>query len=131
MQMLATGVSFKTCPVSVREKISFSENELEKSLLKLSFYEGINEVVILSTCNRTEFFIITSDLDQTKSSLIKFLEKEKNIDFRSIEEHFYTYYNKFAAEHLYRVVSGIDSLVLGEGEILCQVKTAFAKAMET
>jgi glutamyl-tRNA reductase len=130
MQMLTTGVSFKTSPVSVRETVSFSESELEKALLKLSFYEGINELVILSTCNRTEFYIITSDLDLAKDSLIKFLEKEKNIDFHSIEDNFYTYYNKFAAEHLYHVVSGIDSLILGEGEILCQVKNAFTRAME-
>jgi glutamyl-tRNA reductase len=130
MQMLTMGVSYKATPVSVREKVAFSENELEKALLKLSFYEGINEVVILSTCNRTEFYIITSDLDLAHDSLVKFLETEKNIDFQSIGENFYTYYNKFAAEHLYRVVSGIDSLVLGEGEILFQVKNAFAKAME-
>lgn len=130
MQMLATGISFKTAPVNVREAVSFSGSDLSDSLLKLSFYEGINELVILSTCNRTEFYIITSDLDLAKASIIKFLEKEKKVNFSDLSPYFYNYYNKFAAEHLYRVVSGVDSLILGEGEILYQLKDAFSKAME-
>jgi glutamyl-tRNA reductase len=130
MQMLALGLNHKTTPVNVRGTIAFSESDIEKTLLKLSFYEGIGELIILSTCNRTEFYVITPDLEIANNSIIKFIEKEKNINYSEIKHCFYTYYNKFAAEHLYRVTSGIDSLILGEGEILSQVKNAFSKAME-
>lgn len=130
MQMLAIGLNHKTTPVNVRESVAFSESELSKALLKLSFYEGIGEIILLSTCNRTEFYVITPDLEIAQQSIIKFLEKEKNINYQNIKEYFYTYYNKFAAEHLYRVTGGIDSLIIGEGEILAQVKNAFSKAME-
>lgn len=130
MQMLALGLNHKTTPVNVRELLTFSGNEIDKSLLKLSFYEGIGELIILSTCNRTEFYVITPDLEIAEKSIIRFLEKEKNIDYSQIKEYFYTYYNKFAAEHLYRVTGGIDSLIIGEGEILSQVKNAYTKAME-
>ncbi|MBC7473232.1 MAG: glutamyl-tRNA reductase [Candidatus Sericytochromatia bacterium] len=130
MQMLVTGLSFKTAAVGIREAVSFSESDLSESLLKLSFYEAINEVVILSTCNRTEFYVITNDLDIAQKSIISFIEKEKKINFAQLESCFYNYYNKFAAEHLYRVISGIDSLIVGEGEILSQMKNAYAKAHE-
>lgn len=130
MQMLAMGINFKTAPVSIRESVSFAENELSQALLKLSFYEGIGEVILVSTCNRTEFYVITPDLEIAQNSIARFLEKEKNVSYYSLREHFYIYYNKFAAEHLYRVTGGIDSLILGEGEILAQIKHAFSRAME-
>ncbi len=130
MQMLAMGINFKTAPVGIRESVSFSESDLSQTLLKLSFYEGIGELILVSTCNRTEFYVITQDLEIAQNSIIKFLEKEKLINYSEIKEHFYIYYNKFAAEHLYRVSCSIDSLILGESEILSQVKNAFSKAME-
>jgi glutamyl-tRNA reductase len=130
MQMMITGMSFKTSPVSVREKISFSEAELKYKLIELASFKAIREVLILSTCNRTEFYIITDDLDQAKESLFQFLKEEKNINIEELEPYFYTYYNKFAAEHLYRVTAGIESLILGEGEILSQIKDAFYKALD-
>ena len=125
--MLLIGLSFKNASINIREKVSFSQNEIENVLFKLKCYDEIKEIVILSTCNRTEFYIITDELEKTRNFLITFIEKEKNINFNSIQDSFYTYYNKFAAEHLYRVVSGIESLVLGEGEILRQVKDSFNK----
>ena len=128
--MLAMGINFKTAPVSIRESVSFAENELSQALLKLSFYEGIGEVILVSTCNRTEFYVITPDLEIAQNSIARFLEKEKNVSYYSLREHFYIYYNKFAAEHLYRVTGGIDSLILGEGEILAQIKHSFSRAME-
>ena len=130
MQMLLIGLSFKNASINIREKVSFSQNEIENVLFKLKCYDEIKEIVILSTCNRTEFYIITDELEKTRNFLITFIEKEKNINFNSIQDSFYTYYNKFAAEHLYRVVSGIESLVLGEGEILRQVKDSFNKSFE-
>lgn len=130
MQMMITGMSFKTSPVSVREKISFNEEELKYKLIEFASFKAIKEVVILSTCNRTEFYIITDDLDQAKKSLFQFLQEEKNINIDELEPYFYTYYNKFAAEHLYRVTSGIESLILGEGEILSQIKHSFYKALD-
>lgn len=130
MQMLLIGTSYKTSPVNIREKISISKNDLDNTLHRLSFYNAINEVVILSTCNRTEFYIATFDLDQATKSLIQFLEDEKNINFKDFANYFYIYYNKFAAEHLYKVTCGIESLVLGETEILSQVKDAFFIAKE-
>ena len=131
MQMMVTGMSYKTSPVNVREKLAFSEKDLREKLQYILAFDVINEVVVLSTCNRVEFYVITKDLDKAKEVLVDFIEKEKNLNFTEIEEYFYTYYNKFAAEHLYRVASGIDSIVLGEGEILAQLKNAFQIALES
>ncbi|MEK7431952.1 MAG: glutamyl-tRNA reductase, partial [Cyanobacteriota bacterium] len=96
MQMLLIGLSFKNASINIREKVSFSQNEIENVLFKLKCYDEIKEIVILSTCNRTEFYIITDELEKTRNFLITFIEKEKNINFNSIQDSFYTYYNKFA-----------------------------------
>ncbi|GIW21197.1 MAG: glutamyl-tRNA reductase [Candidatus Sericytochromatia bacterium] len=128
MQMIATGISFKNSPLYLREKISFSEIELKKAIVKLSLEDSVKEIVILSTCNRTEFYIIADNLSLAYETLIDFICNEKNLDKKQLEEYFYIFYNKFAAEHLYKVASGIDSLVFGETEILSQVKKAFITA---
>lgn len=128
MQMIATGISFKNSPLHIREKIAFSDIDLKKAIIKLSLEDNIKEIVILSTCNRTEFYVITEDLSSAYNTIIEFICNEKNLDKKEIEEYFYIFYNKFAAEHLYKVSSGIDSLVFGENEILSQVKKAFITA---
>ena len=130
MQMLLIGTDYKISPVNIREQISISKSDLDKALCKLSSYDGINEIVILSTCNRTEFYIASFDLDQALKSFEKFLKDEKDIHFKDFSNYFYIYYNRFAAEHLYRVTCGIESLVLGETEILSQVKHSFFTAKE-
>ncbi|MFN8673574.1 MAG: glutamyl-tRNA reductase [Candidatus Sericytochromatia bacterium] len=128
--MIATGISYKTAPVEIREKIAFNEVNLKEALKKLYSYDSILELAIVSTCNRTEFYIITNDTNTALNDLANFIEKEKEIDFDDINSYFYTYYNKFASEHLYNVTSGIDSVIIGEGEILSQVKTSFQIALE-
>lgn len=130
MQMIATGISYKTAPVEMREKIAFSESELSQALKKLYSYESIIEVIVLSTCNRTEFYIISKDIKTSLENLSEFITKEKGIDSKKFEEFFYVYYNKFASEHLYKVASGIESVIIGEGEVLAQVKNAFQIAMQ-
>ncbi|MEK7434665.1 MAG: glutamyl-tRNA reductase [Cyanobacteriota bacterium] len=129
MHMLATGMSYKTSPVEIREKIAFGELETESAIKKLYSYDSIVELVMLSTCNRTEFYIITNDIDKAFDDLADFIKTEKNIDYDDIKSYFYTHHNKSAAEHLYNVSGGIDSVIIGEGEILSQVKSAFHTAL--
>lgn len=130
MQMIATGISYKTAPVEMREKIAFNESEMSQALKKLYSYDSIIEVVLLSTCNRTEFYIISNDIKTSLEDLEDFITKEKGIESKHFEEFFYIYYNKFASEHLYKVASGIESVIIGEGEVLAQVKNAFQVAMQ-
>jgi len=128
MQMIATGINFKNSPLHVREKLAFSDSDIKKSIIKLSLEEDIKEIVILSTCNRTEFYVITENLSSAYNTLIEFICNEKKLNRKEIEEYFYIFYNKFAAEHLYKVSSGIDSLIFGESEILHQVKKSLTIA---
>jgi len=86
MQMIATGISFKNSPLHIREKISFSESDLKKAIIKLSLEENIKEIVILSTCNRTEFYVITEDLSEAYKTIINFISNEKNLDKKQVEQ---------------------------------------------
>ena len=79
MQMMVTGMSYKTSPVNVREKLAFSEKDLREKLQYILAFDVINEVVVLSTCNRVEFYVMTKDLDKAKEVLVDFIENEKKL----------------------------------------------------
>lgn len=127
MQLLTTGVSYKTAPLGVREQLSFNEKEAVEALPRLMTRAGILEALILSTCNRFEIYALVDDLEEGQQAIFRFIEQEKHA--ASFTEHCYTYYNKMAVQHLYRVAAGLESMVIGEGEILGQVKRSIANAM--
>ena len=129
MQLLTLGLNHRTAPVDVRERVSFSREELRSGLMNLGEYDGLSGLVILSTCNRTELYASVDESAAGAQALRQFLnDLAQGGD--DLDEYLYTYTDDEAIRHLFRVSSSLDSLVLGEGQILSQVKEAYAIARE-
>ena len=121
------GINYKSSPIKVRERFSFLAPELDTALN--SFNEQIGPTVILSTCNRTEFYI-SSNLapGELTRKVYRIITSLKGLDENLIAEHATYFYSSKAVEHLFRVTSGLESMIVGEGQILNQVKTAYRQA---
>ncbi|RKX73233.1 MAG: glutamyl-tRNA reductase, partial [Spirochaetes bacterium] len=119
-----TGINHKSAPVEVREKLSFNEEEIVLFLERLTSETGVKEAVLLSTCNRTEVCFNLPGDDHNAEKIVKALLASKNIDLE-IKKYFYFYYDSHAVKHLLEVSAGLDSMVLGENQILGQVKDAY------
>ncbi|MDI6689336.1 MAG: glutamyl-tRNA reductase [Actinomycetota bacterium] len=130
MHIIVMGLSHKTAPVEIREKLTFPESKLEESLQCLLKYDHISEGVILSTCNRTEIYAVSDDPDRGKEDLIKFLSQYHNLDPKKFRNHLYFRHSIDVIHHLFEVVTSLDSMVVGEAQILGQVKGAYAHAFE-
>jgi glutamyl-tRNA reductase len=130
MHVQVLGLNHKTAPLSVREKFAFSREELGKALSDLKKRRFINECLILSTCNRVEFYISSENIEGAKATIKDFLFSFKNVDISGLEGSFYSYENISSIEHLFQVVTGLDSLVLGETQIFSQVKEAYEIALK-
>ena len=128
MKLLITGVSHKTAPVAVRECLAFREEALPSALENLKAREGVSEAVILSTCNRVEITVTTDDGADPQAIVDAFLAEQKAIDAESIEPHLYRHEGREAIHHLFRVAASLDSMVVGEPQILGQLKAAYAAA---
>jgi glutamyl-tRNA reductase len=129
MQLVVLGLNHKTAPVDIRECFSFSDEEVHKALKYLYEYDDIRECVLLSTCNRTEMYAVVDDADDALPTMQRFFER---ISARSIDmkEYIFYYREVDCIEHLFRVSASLDSLVLGEGQILSQVKKAYSVARD-
>ena len=123
------GLNFRTSPVAVRERFWISEPRRASALYHLVRAEGIDEVMILATCNRTEFILWTSDLPCAADSVLRFLTQEYELKLREWS-HFYRLMDDLALTHLFRVASSLDSMVLGEPEIVVQLNRAWIQAKE-
>ena len=119
------GASHKTCPVALRDRLGFSGNLLDKGLSSLGMLPGLSEVVILSTCNRTEIYAATLYPDALRDTLINWWAEFAHMDAAELVPHCFYLTHIEAISHLYTVVSSLDSLVLGETQIMGQVKEAF------
>ncbi|MBL1175088.1 glutamyl-tRNA reductase [Pantanalinema sp. GBBB05] len=122
MNIVIVGLSHKTAPVEVREKLSIPETQCEKAIAQLCAYPHIEEVAILSTCNRLEIYIVTSETEQGIREVIQFLSDHSKLPIASLRPYLFMLLHQDAVMHLMRVAAGLDSLVLGEGQILAQVK---------
>ena len=123
------GLNFRTSPVAVRERFWISEPRRNEALHQLVRSEGIEEVIVLATCNRTEFILWASDVPTAANSVLRFLTQEYQL--RLCEwSHFYRLMDDVALTHIFRVSSSLDSMVLGEPEITGQVKQAWAQAQQ-
>ncbi len=123
------GLNFRTSPVAVRERFWISEPRRDEALHQLVRAEGVEEVIVLATCNRTEFILWASDVPAAANSVLRFLTQEYQL--RLCEwSHFYRLMDDLALTHIFRVCSSLDSMVLGEPEITGQVKQAWARAQE-
>lgn len=130
MHLLVLGLNHKTAPVNIREKFAFSGETVIPALKVLHQYPTIEENVILSTCNRLEIWTVASDREQGQKDMISFLQSFQAVRLKEeeIEQYFYFYSGEEAVLHLFRVASGLDSLVLGEGQILGQLKEVYEDA---
>lgn len=128
MSIAIVGINHKTAPVALREKIAFSPDSIDRALYNLNQHPLLNGCVILSTCNRTEIYVgydHLADLPRIKVSVEQWLSQYHHIQLSDYQESLYWYDSKDAVEHLMKVASGIDSMILGEPQILGQVKQAY------
>ena len=130
MNILVVGLSHKTAPVEIREKVAFAPTAMERPLQELVALPAVIEGLIVSTCNRVELYATSRDPDAAASQLRRYLATFHNLAPEQIEEHLYEYQGEEAIRHLFRVASSLDSMVIGEPQILGQIKTAYGYAAE-
>ncbi|NMR25113.1 glutamyl-tRNA reductase [Pseudoalteromonas sp. NEC-BIFX-2020_002] len=126
MTIVALGINHKTASVELREKVAFSPEQLSEALQQLSDHEQFNEAVIVSTCNRTEIYC--SLAQQNSQTLLQWLASFHGLDEQELSDNIYCHEDQDAINHLMRVSCGLDSLVLGEPQILGQIKQAYNSA---
>lgn len=122
MNIAVVGLSHKTAPVEIREKLSIPEPQTESAIAQLTSYPHIDEVAILSTCNRLEIYIVAAETDHGIREVTQFLSEHSKLPVQSLRQHLFVLLHEDAVMHVMRVAAGLDSLVLGEGQILAQVK---------
>ncbi len=124
--LMVVGLNHHATPVELREQFVFSDDALDGALARLVDTETIREGAILSTCNRVEIIARTPNLDTANEKIRNFLAAEKQVTRSHFEDYLYTHVNRDAVRHLFRVASSLDSLVVGEPQILGQMKDAYA-----
>ena len=129
MSLLAFGINHKTAPVDIREKVAFDPQRLPDALRELVSRASVNEAAILSTCNRTELYCETEDGHEIEDVLAWFCEYH-HLNLDEIRPYVYAHPDSSAVHQIMRVASGLDSLILGEPQILGQMKDAFSAATE-
>ncbi|MFQ6372178.1 glutamyl-tRNA reductase [Shewanella sp. YIC-542] len=127
MSLVAIGINHKTATVDLREKVAFAPDKIHEAMRSLAQETASGEAVIVSTCNRTELYCNTQNVAQ----VVTWLEQYHSLSHDEVSPCLYEFEGQKAVQHLMRVASGLDSLVLGEPQILGQVKQAFAKAKES
>ncbi|MFM2304636.1 MAG: hypothetical protein RLZZ135_2048 [Cyanobacteriota bacterium] len=124
MNIAVIGLSHKTAPVEIREKLSVPDTQMEAAIQNLCDRTHIQEATILSTCNRLEIYIVSPTIDRGVQEVIQFLAEFGKLSLVDLKQHLFMLLHEDAVMHLMRVAGGLDSLVLGEGQILAQVKQA-------
>lgn len=128
-ELLALGVSHKTAPLDLRERLALTEGRAVGALAELTAAGGIHEAAAISTCNRTELYLIVSDPVEAESTALGVLTRQADIRPTELLSHLYSLRASEAARHLLQVTAGLDSMILGEAEIQGQVKRAYELAM--
>ena len=126
MPLLTLGLSHHLAPLAVRERVAFAEADLPEALTRLRGLPGVNESAILSTCNRTEIMAMTGDADERV--LIEWLRRERQLPEGQIEKYLYVHRDHGSILHNLRVASGLDSMIVGEPQILGQIKQTYVQA---
>ena len=130
MHIVIVGLSHKTAPVEIREKLAFAPTAMERPLRQMLELSTITEGLIISTCNRVELCAVTKEPDAAIAELRRFLAEYHEVSPEEINENLFDYQGEEAIRHLFRVSSSLDSMVLGEPQILGQIKTAYGYAAE-
>jgi len=121
------GMNHRSAPLAVRERVAFPEQEIEAAVARLRGVTGVEEALLLSTCNRTELIVSARDVD-AGGILAGFLQGERPVTMDEVERHCYMHRDHEAVRHVFRLTSSLDSMVIGEAQILGQVKEAYAAA---
>jgi glutamyl-tRNA reductase len=124
------GLSHRTAPVEVREKMALPAPSIPTALTELNLQEGVKESLILSTCNRVELALALDDSASLNDALSQFLEKQSSLKLSTVDQYLYKLEGRDAVRHLFRVASSLDSMVVGEPQILGQLKDAYSLAKE-
>jgi glutamyl-tRNA reductase len=128
VQILLTGINHTSAPLEIREKVSFSREQLSRALPTLK--QSVGEGVIVSTCNRTEIYTTVENSGKAARQIRAFLSDFHHIDAETLTPHMYSRVDHAAVHHLFRVSSGLDSMILGESQILGQIRNALTAASE-
>ncbi len=126
MSLLSLGINHQTAPVDIREKVAFAPDQMGKALVELQELAAVNETVIVSTCNRTEIYCDTSA--DSSDAISHWLSNYHGMNPELLSPYMYKYADQEVVRHLFRVASGLDSMVLGEPQILGQLKQSFDQA---
>ena len=130
MHLFLLGVSHRTAPVELREKLDFSSRDVGAAVEALATRSSAAESVVLSTCNRSEIYVASESLGAAHDEIVEFLCDYHQLPPDSFTAHLFSFSEAEVASHLFRVAAGLDSLVVGEPQILGQVKDAFQTALE-
>ncbi len=130
MELLVTGISHKRTPLDIRERVYFDENNLQTPVLELFGRNSIEEAVLFSTCNRVELYARAEEFETACQSIMEFFSQYHEVPLSILKEHCYAMKTKEAVRHAFRVSSALDSMVIGEPQILGQVKAAYRTALE-
>ncbi|MDV7353102.1 glutamyl-tRNA reductase [Rhodococcus oxybenzonivorans] len=128
MSVLLVGVSHRTAPVPVLERVAVTETDRPKLTDKLLASTHISEAMIVSTCNRVEIYAVVDAFHGALTEVGELLADHSGLDLTDLHRHAYVRYSEAAAEHLFAVASGLDSMVIGEQQILGQIRTAYASS---
>ncbi|PZE19954.1 glutamyl-tRNA reductase [Paenibacillus xerothermodurans] len=131
MHIVVAGLNYRTAPVAIREKFTFAEQDLTQALIKLKETKSVMECVIVGTCNRTELYVVVDRENLCDNYLRGYIENWFGVPREQFSKHLYIYENERAIDHLFHVASGLDSMVIGETQILGQVKDALELAQQT
>jgi glutamyl-tRNA reductase len=130
MHTLVIGINYKTAPVEIRERLSFNEADLADAIKKLNTKKSILENIIVSTCNRTEIYAVVDQLHTGRYYIKEFLSEWFGLEQKEFSPFLFVYEDDGAVDHLFNVTCGLNSMVLGETQILGQVRTSFMLAQQ-
>ncbi|TMK97121.1 MAG: glutamyl-tRNA reductase [Actinobacteria bacterium] len=129
-ELVALGVSHKTAPVALRERLAFTDSQAREFTQRVTATPEVREVVVISTCNRTEVYLVVGDPVRAEADVLGLLARRASIRLTELADVIYSPRNCDAARQLYRVTAGLDSMIVGEAEVQGQVRRAHAAAME-
>ena len=128
MPIVSLGLSHNTAPVEVRERHAFPAHKMAEALVALHDYEAVHEALMLQTCGRLEIYAEVEDYEKGVGQIRRFLQNFRHGGVEDMDSYMYTLLGNQAVDHLFRVSTGLDSMLIGEAEILAQVKEAFDQA---
>jgi len=130
MHIVVVGLSHKTAPVEIREKLAIPESRIGEALTRLCSYQGVREGILLSTCNRVEVYAVVDEVESGYGRIQEFLaDAHLSLSSEQLTPHLYWHQGDRAISHLFRVASSLDSMIVGESQILGQIKDAFEVAL--